>query len=148
MFQQARFSRRFLSSQAHRVLQVHANATMEELKAALKHQQRTWHPDRHGDSAEAAEKFKQATEAFNTIVGNSAQTGLGWQTLRRAHLTNEFRSRHGFSVSARPEGLVNMPNSLFILGIFVAWALASEEPQDSRNQHFRKRLNIAGSGWG
>ena len=100
-------------------------------------------------------KFKQATEAYEKIVRGAYETMFGQSaqtqtysnrrySRRRANVTQEFRTRHGYSAYSRPEGLVNMTNSLYVVGIFFLWALASEEPEE----HLRKRLDTTDSGWG
>lgn len=45
------------------------DADPEEIKAAYRREAMRWHPDRSGDSAEAATRFHQVTEAYRRLTG-------------------------------------------------------------------------------
>jgi len=51
----------------YKILGINENATKEEIKEAYKKLALQWHPDKHGGSKEAEEKFKNISEAYNLI---------------------------------------------------------------------------------
>ena len=51
----------------YEVLGVNRNAKEEELKKAYRKLAMKYHPDRNPDDSSAAEKFKEATEAYEIL---------------------------------------------------------------------------------
>eukprot|EP01052_Picozoa_sp_SAG31_P007053 SAG31_NODE_331_length_17518_cov_32.495042_18_plen_260_part_00 len=65
-----------LAMDPYRVLGVQRGATAEELKRAYRQKAMQFHPDRNPDNREMAErKFKEVTEAYNSVAGGSASAG-------------------------------------------------------------------------
>lgn len=56
----------------YEILGVNKNATLDEIKKAYRQAALRWHPDKNPDNKAAAEeKFKQVTEAYNTLSNDS-----------------------------------------------------------------------------
>jgi molecular chaperone DnaJ len=53
----------------HEILGVSANASEEDIKKAYRKLAMEWHPDRHGGSKEAEEKFKEINAAYQVLTG-------------------------------------------------------------------------------
>jgi molecular chaperone DnaJ len=51
----------------YEVLEVGKSASASELKKAFKKKAMKYHPDRNPDNPEAAEKFKEAAEAYDVL---------------------------------------------------------------------------------
>ncbi|NET60914.1 MAG: DnaJ domain-containing protein, partial [Symploca sp. SIO2E6] len=56
----------------YQILQVATDATTEAIKQAYHHLARQYHPDLHPDNPEAAERFKEITEAYE-VLSDSVQ---------------------------------------------------------------------------
>ncbi len=52
----------------YETLEVSRDASAPELKKAFKKKAMKYHPDRNPDNPEAAEKFKEAAEAYDVLV--------------------------------------------------------------------------------
>lgn len=57
------------------VLGVAHDASEEDIKKAYRRLAMEWHPDRHGGSKEAEEKFKEINAAYQILVGKDRQAG-------------------------------------------------------------------------
>lgn len=58
----------------YRVLGVPVKATIEEIKRAFRVLALRWHPDRNPGRAEGAERFREALEAYETLVNPRARS--------------------------------------------------------------------------
>lgn len=76
------------------VLGVDRRASPEEIKKAFRRLTRQWHPDRHPDDAEVAERYREINEAYNTL-GDAARRARYDMTQRLPEL------RRGEGQSAR-----------------------------------------------
>ena len=55
----------------YETLEVSRDASSNELKKAFKKKAMKYHPDRNPDNPEAAEKFKEAAEAYDCLLYTS-----------------------------------------------------------------------------
>merc|ERR1712187_77070 len=51
----------------YQLLDIEVDATYDEIKKAFRKQALKWHPDKHGNSKEATDKFQDLNVAFDTL---------------------------------------------------------------------------------
>ncbi|XP_020908980.1 uncharacterized protein LOC110246938 isoform X2 [Exaiptasia diaphana] len=56
--------------EALRILELHRDATGEEIRASYKRLALKWHPDKHGNSTEATERFQEVSSAYKRLTSN------------------------------------------------------------------------------
>lgn len=79
----------------YEILGVTNTASEEDIKKAYKKLALEWHPDRHGGSKEAEEKFKEINAAYQTITNKSKGQQQFGPNISDEELFNMFRG--GFS---------------------------------------------------
>jgi molecular chaperone DnaJ len=57
----------------HEILGVSPGASEEDIKRAYKRMAMEWHPDRHGGSKEAEERFKEVNAAYQILTGKAGR---------------------------------------------------------------------------
>ena len=58
------------------ILEVSRDASAGELKKAFKKKAMKYHPDRNPDNPEAAEKFKEAAEAYDVLSDSQKKISI------------------------------------------------------------------------
>lgn len=83
----------------YRVLNVGSDATSDDIKKAFRKLARTCHPDVSGDDPEAATKFAQIREAYETLVDperRSRYDSRNERATRKSHIRSEWRPPGGW----------------------------------------------------
>jgi curved DNA-binding protein CbpA len=75
----------------YRIVGLHPEATEEEIRKAYRRLALQWHPDRNPGNPDAAERFKEASEAYAVLIDPAKRQE--YDRARRAGVTGEFRPR-------------------------------------------------------
>jgi molecular chaperone DnaJ len=85
----------------YKILGVSVRASQEEIKSAFRMLAMRWHPDRNPGNSGAAEHFRSALEAYETLI--DPQKRRQYDKLRGKKKSNGGSRRYGYKVKREPD---------------------------------------------